>query len=329
MVCPSCPCRQFSDLKKQGKGRLLDHILLHHSGNEVATATAKDFVASGSKQYMLIRALYDQQAQAQTEPSGLLRQSASLMRSWLGHSALPGADKENLLDRELVLCLTGEGPKYLGAEMVKDSGLYRTVGYVWYDRDFARIFFGEMIRANGKAKAIATNLIHQFLSTGCQVVFLPPRKASTVYLKLVEDIMDSPVVTAWKEKLVFQCLEHREFAHLSMDATVRMAMRIKGQGNYREPKTQRAQYLVGDSEAKRRILTIRGRTGGVLVLNPVVSEASEHVKDLLLAEVPGSVRSQVEFVASDQPSAALYDHLKLVSPSLRALYLYDAQICIV
>ena len=75
----------------------------------VATATVKDFVASGSKQYMLIRALYDQQAQAQTDPIGLLRQSASLMRSWLSQCALPGADKGNLRGRELVLCLTGEG----------------------------------------------------------------------------------------------------------------------------------------------------------------------------------------------------------------------------
>ena len=73
----------------------------------------------------------------------------------------------------------------------------------------------------------------------------------TVYLKMMKDIMASPVMAAWKEKLVAQCWEHREFVHLSMDATVRMAMRIKGQGNYREPKKQRAQHLVGDSEAKR------------------------------------------------------------------------------
>ena len=138
IVCPLCPCRKFGALKKQGRIRLLDHILRHHSGKEAATSTGKDFVASGSKQWMLIRALYDQHAQAQTEPTGLLRQSASLMRSWLkpadgmparplpDECALPCADKENLLDRKLVLCLTGEGPKYLGAEMVKDSGLYRT-----------------------------------------------------------------------------------------------------------------------------------------------------------------------------------------------------------
>ena len=50
--------------------------------------------------------------------------------------------------------MTGEGPKYLGADMVKDSGLYRTVGYVWYDRDFARIFCGAMIRANARGDGL-------------------------------------------------------------------------------------------------------------------------------------------------------------------------------
>ena len=330
MACPFCPCRQFRNLYKQGKARLLAHVFLLHSGSKVDDTRAKDFVASGSRQYMLIRALYDQQVQAQKEPTGLLRHSASLMRSWLSQCTLQRVGQDRVaLDRELVLCLTGEGPKYLGADMVKDSGLYRTVGYVWYDHDFARIFFAEMIRANGKAKTIATNLMQHFLITGCQVVFLLPRKATTVYLKLMEDIMGSPVVTAWKEKLVAQCLEHREFVHLSMDATVRMAMRIKGQGNYREPKEKRAQYLVGDSDAKRRILTVRGRTGGVLVMSPVVSEASEHVKQLLSAEVSASVRAQVEFVASDQPSGVLYDQLKQVFPSLRALYLDEVHLCIV
>ena len=77
---------------------------------------------------------------------------------------LSGADTENNLDRKLVLVLTGEGPKYFSSDLVKEAGLYRTVGYVWYDRDFARIFFGEMVRANGKAKTMATNLIHHFLS---------------------------------------------------------------------------------------------------------------------------------------------------------------------
>ena len=60
-----------------------------------------------------------------------------------------------------------------------------------------------------------------------------------------------------------------------------------------------------------------------------MSEASEHVKELLSAEVSASVRAQVEFVASDQPSGVLYDQLKQVFPSLRALYLDEVHLCIV
>ena len=64
-------------------------------------------------------------------------------------------------------------------------------------------------------------------------------------------------------------------------------------------------------------------------MSPVVSEASEHVKQLLSAEVSASVRAQVEFVASDQPSGVLYDQLKQVFPSLRTLYLDEVHLCIV
>ena len=75
-----------------------------------------------------------------------------------------------------------------------------------------------------------------------------------------------------------------------MDATVRMAMRIKGQGTYRDPKHVRDSFAVGDSEAKRRILTIRGRTGAVLTMVPIKSEGAEDVRECLSATLPEQVR---------------------------------------
>ena len=329
IVCPFCPFRKFRGLKKQGGGKFRKHILEHHAGKDVATTVGKEFVASGSKQWNVIRALHDQLLQAQVEPSGLLRQSAYLIRIWLEDCCLVGMDAENLVDRKLVLCLTGGGPKYLSAEMVKTSNLYRTIGYVWYDREFAMIFFGEMIRSNGKAKTVATNLMHFFLARGCPVVFLLPRKATTVYLKIMEDILSSPVVVAWKDRLLTQCLEHHEFVNLSMDATVRMAMRLKGKANYKQPKEVKDSYLVGDSEAKRRILTLRGRTGAVLSMHAIKSEASDVIKDFLLDTVPLDIRAQVQFVASDQPSVALLQQLRIALPSLQAIHLDEVHLAIV
>ena len=331
IVCPFCPFREFRNLKHQGTKQLLRHFREFHGGKETDTLTGKDYVASGSKQYNVIRALYDQQVQAHITPAGLLEQSASLMRSWLEDSRMipDGMDTEFLIDRKLVLCLTGEGPKYLSAERTRTSGFYRSVGYNWYDKDFATIFFSEMVRCHGKAKTLATNLIHLFLSRGCLVVFLLPRKATTVYLKIMEDIMNSPTVTSWHQKLLRDCLEHREFVHISMDATVRMAMRLKGQGNYREPKEVRNSYLVGDSEAKRRILTLRGRTGAVLAMSPIKSESCKDIKDFLLDAISSDVRAQVEYLASDQPSGALFGELSDALPSLRAVYLDEVHLCIV
>ena len=143
--------------------------------------------------------MYDQQVQAHIAPTRLLEQSASLMRNWLEDSHMvPNGMESNLrIDRKLVLCLTGEGPKYLSKELPEVSGSYRCVGYTWYDKDFATILFSEMVRCNGKAKTLATNLIHHFLTKGCLVVFLLPREATTVYLKIMEDIMNSPIVTSW------------------------------------------------------------------------------------------------------------------------------------
>ena len=129
-----------------------------------------------------------------------------------------------------------------------------------------------------EAKTIATDLMHYFLSKGCQVVFLLPRKASEVYLKITEDIMASPMVASCQRKLLSQCLQHNEFRHLAMDATVRLAMRIKGQASYRTPKEVRESYPAGDAEAKRRVLTLRGRTGAVLAMKPIKTEPAEDIK---------------------------------------------------
>lgn len=213
--------------------------------------------------------------------------------------------------------------------IVHSSGGYRCVGHTWYDMDFANIFLPEMVRCKGQAKEMAASLMRLFLMKGCHVVFLLPRNATTVYLKIMEDIMSSPLILATQEKLMSECLEHCEWAHLSMDGTVRMAMRVKGQGNYREPKEVRESYVVGDTEAKRRILTIRGRTGAVLMMDPVKSEGAKDVMEHMIANVPEDIRAQVKYLASDQPSALMHQQLSLACPSLTCLYLDEVHLCII
>ena len=84
-----------------------------------------------------------------------------------------------------------------------------------------------------------------------------------------------------------------------------------------------------DSEAKRRVLTIRGRTGAVLVMNLIREENAEDVSTFFKEELHRGARSQVEYVASDCPTSKLHNALAGVCPAFKALYLDPVHLVIV
>ena len=52
---------------------------------------------------------------------------------------------------------------------------------------------------------------------------------------------------------------------------------------------------MNDSEARRRIQTVRGRTGAVLVMDAVKGEAARYVLEYMVSNVAGDARAQVEY----------------------------------
>ena len=84
------------------------------------------------------------------------------------------------------------------------------------------------------------------------------------------------------------CLTHGEFSHIAIDATIRILRRARGQADYRASPETRASAPIPDADAKRRILSVLGRTSTVL--------ASLLVKD----EV--GFRKVVVFIGSDNYS---------------------------
>ena len=137
------------------------------------------------------------------------------------------------------------------------------------------------------------------------------------------------MVKQLRQDNVAECFRHEEFVHLSIDATIRVAMRIKGQANYREPKATRERYVVKDGEARRRVMTVRGRTGGVLAMKPIVSEAAEHLATSLTSMVSEDVRQQVRYIAFDNPSGHLWNTLQgSTFPHLEAIYLDPVRLAV-
>ena len=76
-----------------------------------------------------------------------------------------------------------------------------------------------------------------------------------------------------------------------------------------------------DEEAYNRVISIRGRAGAVLGLEPSAGETGAHIAECLKRCLPSAGLVQVEHIASDAPSNKLFTDLKMVCPNLRALSL--------
>ena len=212
--------------------------------------------------------MHDQDAITGCSAGKYLRRSAAWMRSTI-QPAL--RDSDNAIDRRVVLCMTGRGPEFHNSTAVSEGNTSRRVGYTYYDRDFALVYLREALSQHGRVKSVRTRLLSHFMHAGCPAVLLLPTSVPLL-LELLEDIVISPLVSSIRTRLIQRCCEHDEFVHVSMDATLRVAMRVKGQSNYRDSATSRAGAVVGDEDALRRVITMRGRTGAVLVMAPIRSE---------------------------------------------------------
>ena len=79
--------------------------------------------------------------------------------------------------------------------------------------------------------------------------------------------------------------------------------------------------VVQEPEAYTRVLSVRGRTGAVLGLEPAAGESSQDISSCLTKCLPEAGLLQVEHIASDSPSTKLFRALKEICINLEGLSL--------
>ena len=141
--------------------------------------------------------------------------------------------------------------------------------------------------------------------------------------------MTAPIFLKKMENMNRVLLEQDEWHYISMDATPKLCMKLMGQASYRSPKSVRNEAPFGDDVAWRRLLTIRGRTGAVLLLHPLQNESADQVVDALAQNLSADQLRAVVHVGTDQPSEKLFNQLKAVCPSMRSLGLDPIHLAIV
>lgn len=117
------------------------------------------------------------------------------------------------------------------------------------------------------------------------------------------------------------CLARREYAHIAIDATIRIMRRVRGQADYRATPDARADAAIQDGQAFRRVLTIMGRTSAPLGSYVIAEESADVVRETLMTQWTSAQRGQVLTVVSDNPSGKMLTELRRALPNLLVLAL--------
>lgn len=138
---------------------------------------------------------------------------------------------------------------------------------------------------------------------------------------LVEDVMSSPSVAKITEALVQEAVTHGEYTYLSIDGTFRVCLSLLGQAKFTASQEERDAQPFSDQESFYRVISVRGRSGAVLALQPSRSESAEELAQVLRLALPQEALVQTRHLASDNPSAKLFAAMSQLLPHLEGLSL--------
>ena len=245
--CLLCPFKIIASSSHHAKRDFLIHLDNHH-GRHRQKQKAGDRMSGGGfyvasqakKQLKLIKALFDHDRCVGAEPGHYLQRSATIIRE-----TVRPALHTLKVDDEIRLLLDTTGPRFINAAAVRadcpdeERISARRVGYLYYTRAFAEMFFREALLHAGRARPIRARFLTRSLEAGSQATHLFPINVRT-WLDIMEDVFSAPFLLEFRQKQMQELIDHDEFVHIAIDATVRVAMRVKGQANYRESAERRA-----------------------------------------------------------------------------------------
>ncbi|CAK0846382.1 unnamed protein product [Prorocentrum cordatum] len=313
--CILCPFKEFDMSSPKAKRNLLTHLSNYHNPEKKSQRTGArqmgcgNYVASGAKQMKTVFAMFDPDRCRGKSQGRYLERSAQMLQQ--GVKPAPTCLK---IDRDTRLLLDDAGPTFINAAAVRPwpsegpTTLARRVGGTYYSHAFAEILFKEFMLNYGHVRPTRARIVVRCAEAGSQLTHLLPQKVPQ-WLELLEDLLIAPFVRAARDLHMQQLLDHDEFVHMSVDATIRAAMRIEVQANDRDSAEKRAAAPFDDTVAKRRILTVRGRTAAVAGRWPIASEAARNIKEMLQMRPPQAALDQCRSIATGEPSGELYGQL--------------------
>lgn len=110
-----------------------------------------------------------------------------------------------------------------------------------------------------------------------------------------------------RDVLLQHLADNDEYQSLSIDATMRCTLSILGQTR---PHHSRPGAAFAPEDCKRRVMTVRGRTGAVVAMEAMPREDVQTYIDVFRSTVPLSAYNTVQYIATDNPSNLMWESMR-------------------
>ena len=192
---------------------------------------------------------------------------------------------------------------------------------IYYTIAFANWLYSEAIVRYACISKIRQAYIKRAADSDNRLWSLVP-ETTTTWLRMMEELFFCPDAQKRISDALQRCTDNNEFFFVSVDATIKIAMSIRGQASYNKNKTIRNLAPIDDSKALRRVVTMRGRSGAVTMMHILRDESADEINNAALRIVPDHVRSQINHLGSDNPTQILWRTLRNgAMPNLQSLIL--------
>ena len=291
-VCKWCPFRYF-----RRPADVDEHQDKYHT-------TAKGYSCMGPQQMAVASALHDNDVITHGVCRGnYLQRSATLLRSQIktwppNHNTV----KKGIIKRVAF----ADGIRFMHKDEIANGYPMRRISLqLFASRSFYNFVFQEMILNKGSLNFSRDNVLTNMRRHGCEVVAMLPVRVDDWWAALMEDIMSSDVVQKMQQSFINSLTATKEMEHPQFDATAKVMMQIKSQGNYRTSKILKMSQALPDEQALYRIGCLKGTTGAVRVVMPIHDEGSDTIYRLLQAELSDEEIATIKTFSVDNATPKL------------------------
>ena len=285
--CEQCPFRTF------GKKRQLISHRRHHTDARLGTSSdcrAQSQLAAALYDMDKAREVYGQCYPISGEGStAYLKESAKMIRMWVGQDATPEAKEvlQRSNDLRLVWVYTDKGP--ILKLKSQTTGCWRKFD-TYYTPEFASLLLATALRSKCRTRTTADALVNHFASTGCMTAMRMPRDVNT-FQSIIKDVVTGPRCEELAHQLLEESNAHNEWKVVAHDATYKVLLNVIGQ-------KKMAQSLGGCFAAH----TLRGLTGACAGVSLQSGESTAHFARVVEDLLPKlQRREKTEFLFTDSP----------------------------